>query len=167
MVNQTYAQSGPYTGYIITQPNNGGSAWVYGIELGYQQRLSFLPGALGGLGFNGNYTYSNSQAKGVDPLRTDSPALLRQTPNTWNIGPSYDRGRVSVHMGFEYNGASIYSYQYENSERVNSGWQATRPTHRSAVSPARPETTICMRIFKWMPRPATGSARASRYMRKG
>jgi TonB-dependent receptor len=98
----------------ITQPTNAGSAWVYGIELGYQQRLSFLPGLMGGLGFSGNYTYSDSQAKGVDPLRTDSPALLRQTPNTWNLGPSFDRGPISVHMGFEFNGASIYSYQYEN-----------------------------------------------------
>jgi TonB-dependent receptor len=98
----------------VSQPINAGSAWVYGFEIAYQQRLSFLPGVLGGLGLNGNYTYSDSQAKGVDPLRTDSPALLRQTPNTWNISPSYDRGRISVHMGFEYNGASIYSYQYEN-----------------------------------------------------
>ena len=88
-------------------------------SLNYQQRLSFLPGVLGGLGFAGNYTYSDSQAKGVDPLRTDSPALLRQTPNTWNVGPSYDRGRVSVHMGFEYNGASIYSYQYERPASAN------------------------------------------------
>jgi TonB-dependent receptor len=98
----------------VTQPINAGSAWVYGFEIGYQQRLSFLPGVLGGLAINGNYTYSDSQAKSVDPLRTDNPALLRQTPNTWNISPSYDRGRLSVHMGFEYNGASIYSYQYKN-----------------------------------------------------
>jgi TonB-dependent receptor len=106
--------SGTYAGFKQSQPTNGGTAWVYGVEIGYQQRLSFLPGVLGGLGFAGNYTYSDSQAKGVDPLRTDSPALLRQTPHTWNLGPSYDRGRVSVHMGFEYNGASIYAYQYEN-----------------------------------------------------
>lgn len=99
---------------IVTQPINAGNAWVYGIELGYQQRLSFLPGLLGGLGFNGNYTYSNSQATDIDPLRNDSPALLRQTPNTWNLGPSYDHKKVSVHLGFEYNGASIYSYQYAN-----------------------------------------------------
>jgi TonB-dependent receptor len=105
----------------VTQPINAGSAWVYGFEVGYQQRLSFLPGALGGLGLNGNYTYSDSRAKGVDPLRTDNPALLRQTPNTWNIGPSYDRGRISVHMGFEYNGASIYSYQYENLAQNSDG----------------------------------------------
>ena len=98
----------------VTQPINAGSAWVYGFEIGYQQRLSFLPGVLSGFGFSGNYTYSDSQAKGVDPLRTDSPALLRQTPNTWNIGPSYDNKHISVHLGLEYNGASIYSYQYED-----------------------------------------------------
>jgi TonB-dependent receptor len=114
VINQSMQTSGQFAGYRVTQPNNGGSAWVDGIEIGYQQRLSFLPGGLSGLGFSGNYTYSDSKATGVDPLRTDSPALLRQTPNTWNLGPSYDRGRVSVHMGFEYNGASIYSYQYEN-----------------------------------------------------
>jgi TonB-dependent receptor len=114
VVNQTYPISGPYAGYKQTQPINGGSAWVTGIELAYQQRLSFLPGLLGGLGFSGNYTYSNSQAQKVDPLRTDSPALLRQTPNTWNLGPSYDRKRISVHLGVEYNGASIYSYQYQD-----------------------------------------------------
>ena len=146
--------NGPFTGYNVTQPNNGGSAWVYGIELAYQQRLSFLPGALGGLGFSGNYTYSNSQAKDVDPLRTDSPALLRQTPNTWNIGPSLRPRPVSVHMGFEYNGASIYSYQYENLQ-CKPGWN-----HFAIIPPGRwsqralPATTTCTPTFRWMPRPA-------------
>ena len=126
VVNQGYVTSGQFAGYLQTKPNNGGSAWVYGVELGYQQRLSFLPGLLSGLGFSGNYTYSDSQAKNVDPLRTDSPALLRQTPNTWNVGPSYDRGRLSVHMGFEYNGASIYSYQYEDLAANTDG--TTSPT---------------------------------------
>ncbi len=119
--------SGTYAGYKQTQPTNGGTAWVTGIEIGYQQRLSFLPGMMGGLGFDGNYTYSNSQATGVDPLRTDSPALLRQTPNTWNLGPSYDRGRVSVHLGLEYNGASIYSYQYENLTLNSDGTTSPAP----------------------------------------
>lgn len=136
VVNQGYATTGPYTGYLITQPNNGGSAWVCGIELEYQQRLAFLPGALGGLGFSGNYTYSDSQAKGVDPLRTDSPALLRQTPNTWNLGPSYDRGRISVHMGFEYNGASIYSYQYEDLTLNPDGTTSPNPRVGGVKGPA-------------------------------
>jgi TonB-dependent receptor len=113
----------------VTQPINAGSAWVYGFEIGYQQRLSFLPGVLSGFGFSGNYTYSDSQAKGVDPLRTDSPALLRQTPNTWNIGPSYDNKHISVHLGLEYNGASIYSYQYEDLA-LNSSDGTTSPISR-------------------------------------
>jgi len=136
VVNQEYVASGTYAGYLQTQPNNGGSAWVYGIELAYQQRLSFLPGMLGGLGFSGNYTYSDSQAKSVDPLRTDSPALLRQTPNTWNIGPSYDRGRVSVHLGLEYNGASIYSYQYEDLKPNPAGGTLPNPQVGGVAGPA-------------------------------
>ena len=120
---------------------------------------------MGGLGFIGNYTYSDSQAKDVDPLRTDNPALLRQTPNTWNMGPSYDRGRLSVHMGFEYNGASIYSYQYENLQANPDGSTSANP--RLAVSTALSEITTCMPTFKWMPRPATGLPRALRCMRKG
>jgi len=128
VVQQTIlSASSPYAGFKQTQPINAGTAWVYGMELAYQQRLSFLPGVMGGLGFSGNYTYSNSQAKDVDPLRTDNPKLLRQTPNTWNLGPSYDRGRVSVHMGLEYNGASIYSYQYENLTLNPDGTKSSAP----------------------------------------
>jgi TonB-dependent receptor len=136
VVNQAMQTSGQFAGYRVTQPNNGGSAWVDGIEIGYQQRLSFLPGLMSGLGLSGNYTYSNSKATGVDPLRTDNPALLRQTPNTWNFGPSYDRGRVSVHMGLEYNGASIYSYQYENISLNKDGTTSPNPQVGGVNGPA-------------------------------
>jgi TonB-dependent receptor len=107
-------EPGSYSSYKITQPANAGSAYVTGFEIAYQQHLSFLPGVLGGLGFSGNYSYTASQAKRVDPLRTDNPALLRQAPNTWNISPTYDRGRFSLRLGLAYNGANIYQYQYEN-----------------------------------------------------
>jgi TonB-dependent receptor len=103
-----------YPSYKVTQPANAGSAYVTGIEIAYQQHLSFLPGLLGGLGFSGNYSYTASQANNVDPLRTDSPALLRQAPNTWNISPTYDRRNLSVRVGLAYNQANIYQYQYEN-----------------------------------------------------
>ncbi len=106
--------SGPYAGFLVQQPSNAGSAYVTGIELAYQQHLSFLPGLLGGLGFSGNYSYIASEAKHVDPLRTDSPALLRQAPNTWNVSPTYDWKRFSFRAGLSYNGANIYQYQYEN-----------------------------------------------------
>jgi hypothetical protein len=47
----------------------------------------------------------------VNPgFRLDNPALLRQAPNTFNISPTYDRGRLSLRVGMAYNGANIYSY---------------------------------------------------------
>jgi hypothetical protein len=42
--------------------------------------------------------------------RSDSPALLRQAPNTWNISPTYDHGRLSSRVGLAYNGANIFQY---------------------------------------------------------
>jgi TonB-dependent receptor len=90
---------------------NGSNAHVGGVELAYLQRLNFLPDALKGIGMAANYTYTYSQAHGI-PGRVDSPALQRQAPNSFNIGPSYDRGRLSVHLGMTYNGAMIYQYQY-------------------------------------------------------
>ena len=97
----------------MSQPGNAGSATLQGIEVAYQQHLTFLPGALAGLGLSANYSYTTSKAYGI-PLRTDTPALLRQTPNTWNLSPTYDRGRLSVRLGVSYNGPNIFAYQYQN-----------------------------------------------------
>jgi TonB-dependent receptor len=111
---RTKPTSGQFAGFLVQQPTNAGSAYVTGLEIAYQQRLSYLPGLFGGLGFSGNYSYTASQATGVDPLRTDKPALLRQAPNTWNLSPTYDQGPLSVRLGIAYNGPNIYQYQYEN-----------------------------------------------------
>ena len=99
--------------FIQDQPINAGSAYVWGWEIAYQQRFSFLPGFLGGLGFSGNYTWTTSATFGL-PGRSDHPPLLRQAPNNWNLGPTYARGRLTVTMGLAYNGASIYAYNYQD-----------------------------------------------------
>ncbi len=99
--------------FIQTQMVNAGSAHVQGFEAAFQQRLSYLPGVLSGLGISANYGYSASQANGI-PGRSDSPALLRQAPHTWNISPTYDRGRVSFRLGLSFNAANIFSYNYSD-----------------------------------------------------
>jgi TonB-dependent receptor len=97
----------------VTQPLNAGSAWINGFEAAYLQHLSFLPGVFRGLGFSANYGYTASRASlGPDFGRSDHPRLLRNAPNTWNISPTYDRGRVSVRVGLSYNGANIAAYQF-------------------------------------------------------
>jgi TonB-dependent receptor len=98
---------------FVSTPSNGGSAYVTGFEVAFVQHFTYLPGLLSGLGVSANYSYTASQISGVSPLRTDKPALIRQAPNTWNISPTYDRGRLSVRLGLAYNGANIFQYQYK------------------------------------------------------
>jgi TonB-dependent receptor len=113
IATQTRPTTGPYAGYLVSQPGNAGSAMLQGFEIAYQQHLGFLPGAFQGLGLSANYSFTTSEARGL-PLRTDTPALLRQAPHTWNISPTYDRGPMSLRVGISYNGANIYAYQYQN-----------------------------------------------------
>jgi TonB-dependent receptor len=113
IATQTRPSSGPFAGFLVSQPGNAGSATLQGFEIAYQQHLGFLPGALAGLGLSANYGYAMSEARGL-PLRTDQPTLLRQAPHTWNISPTYDRGPVSLRVGMSYNGANLFAYQYQN-----------------------------------------------------
>ena len=95
----------------VTEPFNAGSAWLQGFEAAYLQHLSFLPGVLRGLGASANYGYTASRTSfGPDFGRTDHPRLLRNAPHTWNVSPTYDRGRVSVRVGLSYNAANIAGY---------------------------------------------------------
>jgi TonB-dependent receptor len=111
----------PVGTWIVTQPINAGYGWVEGLEFGYLQHYTFLPGALSGLGFSANYAYTNSAACQL-PGRADCPHLLRQAPNAWNFSPTYDHGKLSIRIGLAYNDASIYAYQYQD------GTDASTPT---------------------------------------
>ena len=103
----------PVGTYTVTQPINAGSAWISGFEAAYLQHFSFLPGSLAGLGLSANYGYTASQASGL-PGRSDHPRLLRNAPNTWNVSPTYDRGRLSIRVGLSYNQANIASYNFQD-----------------------------------------------------
>jgi TonB-dependent receptor len=103
----------PFAGDIVTQPLNAGSAWINGFEAAYLQHFSFLPGTFRGLGFSANYGYTASRASlGPDFQRSDHPRLLRNAPHTWNISPTYDRGRVAFRVGLSYNAANIAGYGF-------------------------------------------------------
>jgi len=99
----------------VQQVQNVGSAHVLGFEIGYTQRLRFLPGVLKGAGISANYSRTSSEADGlVALLRSDHPALQRQAPNTWNIGPTFDTKRFSMRVGMTYNDAMIFFYQFQD-----------------------------------------------------
>lgn len=106
---------------FVTQPVNAGSAYIAGFETAFQQRMSYLPGVMKNFGVSANFGYSTSEAKGVNPLRTDSPALLRQAPYSWNFSPTYDTKKLSLRFGMSYNAANIFAYQYTNLQYLFDG----------------------------------------------
>jgi TonB-dependent receptor len=115
LINTTYTglPTGIYPGDSVTQWINAGNAHLYGFEIAFQQHMSWLPGPFSALGLLANYSWTASKLDKA-PGRIDSPALQRQAPNTWNISPTYDRGRLSIRVGLSYNGPSIYQYEYQN-----------------------------------------------------
>jgi TonB-dependent receptor len=91
----------PYTGYEVTEPVNGGGAKLYGVELNWQQQLTFLPGALAGLGIYANYTYSKSEA---DLLFREWTTLPGQAGDVGNLALSYDRYGITARISMNYRG---------------------------------------------------------------
>jgi TonB-dependent receptor len=107
--------SGEFAGFQLNQTINGPNAHITGFEAAWEQRLSRLPGLLNGLGVSANYSYTSSQVTfpvGFSGGRTDHPSLLRQAPNTWNLGFTYDKSRFSMRFGVSHNDANIYAYNY-------------------------------------------------------
>jgi TonB-dependent receptor len=130
-----------FGGYSITQYVNGQNAYIYGLELSYQQHLSFLPGVLRGLGVSANYSYTASREKGL-PLRTDSPTTIDQAPNTWKISPTYDTKRFSARVGLAYDQASLFSYGYVNPSLLPPPPAGTLSTDPYNLGPKGPEGDI-------------------------
>ncbi len=97
-----------------SQEVNGDHAHVQGIELAYQQHLTFLPGVLSGARFTANFTYTASKVFHI-VNRSDTPALVGQAPVAYNINPSYATKRALVSVAVSNNGANISSYQYTDS----------------------------------------------------
>jgi TonB-dependent receptor len=105
----------PNAGLRLLQSINGPSAHIQGVELSLEQHFSFLPGLLKGFGISANYSYTQSRVtfpSTFDGGRIDNAPLSRQAPNTWNISPTYDKGRLSVRFAVSHNDANIAFYNY-------------------------------------------------------
>lgn len=114
-VNTTVPAGYPYAGLTENAPISGPSAHITGFEASWQQRLSFMPGALNGMGVRANYGYTTSVANfPTGAGRTDHPTLLRTAPNNWNFDVTYDKKGISARMGLTHNDGYIWSYGYQD-----------------------------------------------------
>lgn len=99
------------TSYAVTQARNLNDAKLFGMEAGINKRLNFLPGILGGLGVEFNYTYIHSEVAvrrtASGSSITDKTSLPNQSKNLFNSILFYERNGVMVRLAGNYRGASV------------------------------------------------------------
>ncbi len=96
-------ESGAYVGYEQEQTINGGDATLYGVELNWQQELTFLPGVLSGLGLYLNYTHTWSKAD----LLGREDVIPGQAGDMANISLGYEAGGFMARLSYSYQGEFI------------------------------------------------------------
>ncbi|OGU54710.1 MAG: hypothetical protein A2V66_01125 [Ignavibacteria bacterium RBG_13_36_8] len=96
-------ESGANIGYEFERPENGGDASLYGIELNWQQELTFLPGFLSGFGVYLNYTHTWSNA---DLLGREG-VIPGQAGDVANISLGYEGGGFMARLSYSYQGEFI------------------------------------------------------------
>ncbi|TVQ11864.1 MAG: TonB-dependent receptor [Balneolaceae bacterium] len=105
-----------FIGWNQTTFLNGDDADVYGLELSWQQHLTFLPWYFKNLGIYVNYTYTYSQAD-IDRLNDAGETVLvrlqDQRPHVVNIGLEYSRGRFSSQVSYQWSDPFVSSYANE------------------------------------------------------
>ena len=98
--------------YNLTGAVDGGSGSAKGVELGYQQFYHDLPGFLGGLGAEVNYTYTKAAAPtAVAGQSTTLPGLSR---NSFNLIAIYEKGPVSFRLAYNWR-SQFYTTIYNGS----------------------------------------------------
>jgi TonB-dependent receptor len=96
-------------------PVNGEDATLSGFELQWQQELTFLPGALSGLGVYLNYTYTTSEAKYID---RDATTLPGQASRIGNFGVSYEKSGFAARLSGNFHGEYIYEVGGDEDEDI-------------------------------------------------
>jgi TonB-dependent receptor len=86
----------------LSQPQNGGTADVYGFEFAIQRQLDFLPGALKGLGIYFNYTRTESSTTGIQERENDNLRLTGTAKNMLNASLSYENKKLVVRTSLNY-----------------------------------------------------------------
>ena len=94
-----------YEDIEVTQSINGDDATLYGLEVGYQQNLSFLPGALKGLIVYANYTFTKSEATVKDFSNGEDLTGIQlpgQAQNVGNVALGYVNKGFKARLSLNY-----------------------------------------------------------------
>lgn len=95
----------------VVQAQNGNKANVLGVEIAFQNNLSFLPGAFKYLSLYANYTYAHSaatlqsrSATESNPNAVEKLRLPGQAAHVGNISLAFERKKFNARVSFNFNG---------------------------------------------------------------
>jgi TonB-dependent receptor len=91
--------------YQVTQPRNGDSASLWGVELAFQNQLRFLPRPFDGLGLYANLTLTDSSAE--FPARGATSTLPGQSSRLGNLAIWYEKHGFSARSSWNFHGKYI------------------------------------------------------------
>ncbi|RFA27989.1 hypothetical protein CAI21_13815 [Alkalilimnicola ehrlichii] len=113
----------------VSQPDNGDSGYLYGVELNWQQGLSFLPEPLDGFGVFANYTYTESDAD--LPAGQGSVRLPGQSRHSGNLALYYERHGFNTRISYNYRSAFIDSV-HDTNRALDTWWDSRAQIDLSA-----------------------------------
>ncbi|WNJ18463.1 TonB-dependent receptor [Pontibacter sp. G13] len=93
----------------LVQPENSEDAWLFGVEVGFSKRLTFLPGFLSGFGVNTNYTFTQSEV--AVPGFDDKQPLINQPEHIFNAILFYEKHGITARIAGNYKGEYVDEYR--------------------------------------------------------
>lgn len=105
---ETWTENDPaYPGYAVSKPINGEDAEVFGVELNWQQKLDFLPGAWSGLlvGLSGTWLDTEFVA-GTEDRAGEKFELPLSSEQLYSAHIGWENDRISTRL------AAVYRSEY-------------------------------------------------------
>jgi TonB-dependent receptor len=100
--------------FDVTNPYNGTGGTLKGVELQYQQPFTFLPEALKGFGFIGNFTYVDSSVNYGTEAAPNRNKLTGQSKTTSNATLYYERDKFSARVSAAKRSGFLTAYPGSN-----------------------------------------------------
>lgn len=114
LITRDITSNGVTIPVLIRGPANfDGTGKIKGVEVSYQQTFDFLPGFLSGLGFNGNYSYIESEGlpnsflnggtpSNASPITPGNLPLEGLSKHNANATIFYEKGPVSLRAAYNW-----------------------------------------------------------------
>jgi iron complex outermembrane recepter protein len=87
--------------FSVLQPENGGTAILRGVEVGYQQAFTFLPEPFDDFGAVLNFTYADASQLVLTQGQPAVP-LSGVSKNTYNVAGVYESARFGARVAYNY-----------------------------------------------------------------